>query len=230
VIRNSIVCPILVGRQGDLGRMMALVESAAGGAGQTVVVTGEAGVGKSRLLAEAARVAAEHGFTQLQGQCFEPDQSWPYVPVLDLLHGWMANRADSELAPAIGDSAPDLRHRMPELARFAADAAADAEPDKRRLFEALARSFTRLATRAPLLIVFEDLHWADDLSLEFLLRLARRLRPHRLLLALSYRADEAGPALARLIAELGRLRLADEVALGRLSREQVELMIRVIFN
>jgi DNA-binding NarL/FixJ family response regulator len=104
------------------------------------------------------------------------------------------------------------------------------EQEKRRLFQAFANLLTGLSQQSPVLAVFEDLHWADDASLEFLLYFARLVPSQRLLLLLTYRSDEVGPALRHLLTGLDRERLTSEVALPRLSLREVDRMLRVMLG
>ncbi len=106
----------------------------------------------------------------------------------------------------------------------------DPEQDRRRLFHALAGALQQLARTQPLLLVFEDVHWSDDATLDLVLHLARSAAAQRFTLALSYRSDEVGPRLARLLAELDRTRLASEVELTPLPADDVARMLRAIFG
>src|SRR5690242_13585875 len=107
---KAVVCPILIGRGSSLRALDALAAQARAGHGGVVLVAGEAGIGKSRLVAEAAaRVGAEPEPTgpmwRLQGHCFEPDQATPYAPFVDLLRGLLAAHPADELAAALGPAA-----------------------------------------------------------------------------------------------------------------------------
>jgi predicted ATPase len=82
---TPLVCPLLLAREPQLAALDTLVAQACAGHGRTVLVTGEAGVGKSRLVAEVQAQAEQHGVGLIQGRCFEPDRVLPYAPLLDLL-------------------------------------------------------------------------------------------------------------------------------------------------
>src|SRR6516162_8006549 len=82
---KQIVCPVLIGREADLAALQALVEQAKRGEEQVALIGGEAGIGKSRLVAETKTYAAGQGFVLLQGNCFQADSAFPYAPLLDLL-------------------------------------------------------------------------------------------------------------------------------------------------
>lgn len=227
---QPIVCPVVVGRGAHLGALLRCLDQATAGAGQTVLVTGEGGIGKSRLVAEARPRAESGGSLILQGNCFEPDRSLPYAPIVDLLRSVFV--ASPDAARHIAAGAPELRTLLPELAAWLPDAgpglALDAEHEKRRLFAALAGVFTQLATTQPVLAIVEDVHWSDESSLEFLLYLARRLAALPLLLVLTFRSDEIHEGLGRLLAALDRERLAAEIRLPCLSPADVGAMLRAI--
>ncbi|MCC6626289.1 MAG: AAA family ATPase [Chloroflexi bacterium] len=228
---RSIVCPVLIGREAQLTAVDELLVAAANGAGQALLLAGEAGVGKSRLTTEVAAHAAEHSFLLLRGACFEPDAVCPYAPLLDLLRAHLGGRPPATRAAALGDAAPVLAPLLPDL--LPAPAAAptlDPEQEKRRLFAALARMILDLAAGQPVLLIIEDVHWSDPTSLEFLRYLLRRIGGQRLLIVLTYRHDETRPALRHWLAGLDRERLAQEVTLSPLTRDEIGAMIRAIFG
>jgi predicted ATPase len=123
----------------------------------------------------------------------------------------------------------DLCHLPPDVPDVPALPSLDAEQEKRRRFEILADFLTAQADNTPVFLVVEDLHWSDDTSLEFLHYLARRGAAHPLLLLLIYRSDEVRPGLRHFLAQLDRERLAQEISLARLARDEVEAMVRAIF-
>ncbi len=145
-----------------------------------------------------------------------------------------ATRSSEELARDLGPTAPELTILLPELAtRFPGLArlpALEPEQEKHRLFELLGQFFVSLSAFQPILFVVEDLHWSDGTSLEFLIHLARRISSQPLLLVLTCRSDEPNANLAHFVAELDRERLVTEFALDRLSIDQVDAMLRAIFD
>jgi predicted ATPase len=211
---SSFVSPLLFGRSTQLEALRSALERTRGGLGGTVLVTGDAGVGKSRLIAAARAEALESGFQVLEAGCFEPDATVPYAPMLELL------------APTRGDMAKAAA----ELADFAADPNGEPESERHRLFVALTHYFAGLSDAQPLLLIIEDIHWCDETSLQFLRYLARHLATRRIGLLLSYRVDEAALSLDHAVAELERARLAIEVRVNPLSRADVELMAAAILS
>jgi len=108
---KSVVCPILIGRASDLMALHVLIDQAKRGEGQIALVSGEAGIGKSRLVAEGKTYALAQGFRLLQGNCFPGDTSCPYAPLLDLLRTHFAGQSETEIARELGphDAARYLR-------------------------------------------------------------------------------------------------------------------------
>src|SRR5437764_14308632 len=90
LVAKPVVCPVLIGRAAYMQALSRCIAEAPGRRGQVVLVAGEAGIGKSRLVAEAKARAADEGLLVLQGHCFEPDRVLPYAPLLDLLRALMA--------------------------------------------------------------------------------------------------------------------------------------------
>jgi predicted ATPase len=201
--------------------------------GQVVLLSGEAGIGKSRLVAEAKTYAMAHDALLFQGNCFPADRSFPYAPLLDLFRSHFIKQATIPVAENVKLLLSELSRLLPELAlRFLelvsapANPQADPEQEKRRLFAIMTHFFLGQAAQHPVLLVVEDLHWCDDLSLEFLLHLARHCQHVPLLLLLTYRHDELQPALRQWLSDMNRERLAQEFALEHLSRAEVAAMLR----
>ncbi|MDX1520680.1 MAG: AAA family ATPase, partial [Anaerolineae bacterium] len=232
-VAPAILCPTLIGRDAQREALAQLLAQAADGQGQIGLISGEAGIGKSRLVAEAKTLAPGQGFTILQGMCYEQDQGLPFAPWLDLLHHVGDGQTLPELAQQLYPYAPDLIKLLPELSPYWPDiplpvTTDEPEQDKRQLFLALERFFADFQN--PLLLVIEDLHWCDDISLEVLLYLARRIATRPILLLLTYRNDEVHPALSQFLATLDRTRRTVEIGLPRLTRDDLDVMIRAIFK
>jgi DNA-binding CsgD family transcriptional regulator/tetratricopeptide (TPR) repeat protein len=236
---KPVVCPVLIDRVNDLATLHALIDQAKSGRGQVALLCGEAGVGKSRLVAETKAYAAAQDFLLLQGNCFQADISSPYAPLLDLVRSSAAGQfvaaASSDLAPfarELHQFVPDIVPLPPNLVSLSS---LDPEQEKRRLFTALAQFFINQATRRPVLFIIEDIHWSDDSSLEFLHYLARRCavlgQPQTLplLFLLTYRSDEVHPSLRHFLAQSDRDHLAQEIPLTPLTRRGIDAMLRAIF-
>ena len=222
---TPVLCQALIGRASERDRLFWLIERARGGQGQVALVCGEAGIGKSRLVAEAkARAAGD--FLILQGNCFQEDRSYPYAPLLDMLRAFAAQ---SSLAISESSIVREFARLLPELAQSLPgplpSPLPDPEQEKRRLFAALTHFFRALTGQQPVLLAIEDLHWCDDISLEFLLSLARLCSGRPLSLLMTYRSDEVQPELQRFLAQLDRERLAQELRLQALSRSDIDAML-----
>jgi DNA-binding CsgD family transcriptional regulator len=227
-----LLCPVLIGRTPQLDALRQSIDRVCAGHAQTVLIAGEAGIGKSRLVAEARAYAAACGINVLQAGSFSQDSACPYAPLLDLLRAGFAGRAPEAIAADVGPFARDLALLLPDLVPFPAELAPlvlDPEQQKRRLFEALIHCLIRRAAPQPTLLIIEDLHWSDAGSLDFLLYLVRHVADQPLLLIGTYRSDEVGSGLQRWLANLGRERFAQELPLTALTRDEVALMLRAIF-
>lgn len=224
---RPIVCPIFIGRTYDLSALHVLVEGVKdveSGQVHAALVSGEAGIGKSRLVTEVKSYAAHQGFLLLQGNCFQTDNSFPYAPLRDLLRTYLTNSTEdnSNLEPYIRDMSkllPDLPLLLPHLVVLPPrEVITDPEQEKRRIFTTLTHFFTQQAARQPVICVIEDLHWCDDATLEFLFSLIRRCSQKPLFFLFTYRNDEVQPALRHFLTQLNRERLSQEFPLLHLSR------------
>jgi DNA-binding CsgD family transcriptional regulator/tetratricopeptide (TPR) repeat protein len=227
---EPVVCPILIGRDDQLDALRRAAAGVAAGSGQTVLVAGEAGIGKSRLVREFAERLGRDGWVVQRGTCFERDRLLPYAPLLDVLRALLTTLPPAQVERCLAPALPDLARLLPELGHRPPRQAGDPEQEKRRIFSALAGAFSCLAAGQPLLLVVEDLHWADETSLELLAVLARRVPREPILLLATYRDDEVGGALGYLLNELDRSRLAVELRLTRLGYDDVAAMLRAIFD
>ena len=141
---KPIVCPVLIGRAADLTALYVLVDQAKRGEGQVALISGEAGIGKSRLVAEAKAYAANQGFLPLQGNCFQTDSAFPYAPLLDLLRSYFSGSSlvtgHNDLTPfaqELSQFLPDVIPLIPESTPLVVSSAPDPQQEKRRLFALL---------------------------------------------------------------------------------------------
>ncbi len=234
-LSRPVTCPVLIGRASYVEAFAVALDRAASGAGHTMLLSGEAGIGKSRLLAEVVAEAERRGLHHLLGNAYEADRDVPFAPLIDLLRGLAASCPDDdELARRLGPSGPILLDLLPELAmRLPATVAPpplEPEQRKRRLYAALTDVLGGLAREQPSLLAIEDLHWADETSLDFLLQLARHVPRLPVLLVATFRSDEVQPPLRHFLAALDRERLATDVPLASLGASEVGEMLRAIFS
>ncbi len=239
---RSLVCPVLIGRDGPATRLRALVDEVAGGERRLALVAGEAGLGKSRLVAETMAYAEERGFRVLAGASFPRDRTSPFAPIVDLLRAGLDALPREEVAALVRPFARELAPLLPDLVTVprglaAASAEPDVERERRQLFAALAHCLLGPSSEQtpgrPTCLVLEDLHWCDDVSLDLLDFLARGLARgsgrQPLLILATYRVDDAEPSLRGWLAQLDRARLADEVTLAPLTRDETLEMLGVTF-
>ena len=231
---HDVVCPTLVGRHPQVTAVRRVLGRARDGNGSVSLIVGEAGVGKSRLLRAMTEEARSAGFFVLHGACFEADRTIPYAPLLDLVRLFARSASPAVVAHVLAPAASELVTVFPELRPLLPDASPsatiDPESDKRRLYHALATVVTQLARTQPVLLAFEDVHWSDDATLELVFHLARSHAAQPVVIVLTYRAEDAGPRLTRLIADLERARVVGELPVGRLGRADVDEMLQAIFG
>ncbi|WP_433386758.1 helix-turn-helix transcriptional regulator [Micromonospora sp. KLBMP9576] len=214
---------VLVGRQRELAALRDALARARAGEPATVLVGGEAGVGKTRLLEEFGRSATGAGARLLVGQCLELGEAGlPFAPFAAALRAVL--RSDG--AGVFDGYEAEFARLLPELARGPGGVAAPApaalsDTPRGYLFDLVAELFQRLAAGQPLVLVIEDLHWADRSTRDLIAFLVRAARPARLLLVCTYRTDELhrGHPLRPFLAELDRARDVERVELGRLDRD-----------
>jgi DNA-binding CsgD family transcriptional regulator len=234
MLEKPVVCPILIGRGPAVEALDAALASAREGRGQLLLLAGEAGVGKSRLVREARSRAVAAGMNVLQGNCFESDRALPYAPLLDLLRAFCRRRTPAQISVAFGAWGPQLTRLLPDLAAFYPGSTdlrgSDPAQEKRDLFYAVAGFITRLAAAQPLLLIVEDLHSADESSLDLLLYIVRRVAGEPMAVLLTYRVDEVGPGLAHFLAQLDRERLALRLPLEPLSMPEVAAMLQATLD
>jgi class 3 adenylate cyclase/tetratricopeptide (TPR) repeat protein len=223
---GQILCPVVIGRDAELAQVEAAIGTAVAGHGQTIVVAGEAGGGKSAFVREAVARAHARGFRVLTGATLESERTLPYAPFIAGVRAGFRGSARDQLGRFLAQTAPDLAQLFPELGPAPGpDRTAPLEPH--RLAVAFLGLLTAFARDGPILLVLEDLHWSDEASLDLLHYLARELRDSRSLLLATYRSDEMHrrhPFL-RTLGALQRERLVIEIALGRLTPDEIASLI-----
>ena len=218
-----------IGRRGEFRALRAALSRAADGDPAVVLVGGEAGIGKTRLVSELTAACAADGTRVLTGGCVPVGEgSLPYAPVVEVLRALVAELGPDTVRELVGPSWPELARLAPGLGRPQADP--DGHGAQSRLFELLLGLLGRLTEQQPILLVVEDLHWADRSTRELLAFLVRNLRRERLVLVATYRDDE--PRQQRLRAYLAELDRGpvERLELPRLDRAQTTAQLAGILG
>ncbi len=226
--------PRFVGRSQELSSLLSSAEAAASGRASLVLVSGEAGIGKSRLVAEAASRLGNDGWLVLEGGSVAlGDDGLPFGPLVEALRSLARNVDVSRIADAAGVTLPDLAILVPELAGVA-----DAAPNppgpadwlRVRIFEGVLHLLRRLGEETPVMLAIEDLNWADRSTRDLLAFLARNMRDEHLLVVGTFRADEVGARhpLASWLAEVGRQPHVGRIDLARFGRGDLVQLLTAI--
>lgn len=216
----------IVGRDGELEQLRHALKRASQGEGAVALIQGDAGVGKSRLVEALLAEAVNADGHVLLGRAHESEQVLPFGPWVDALR---AGRVVPDLVQELNESwRTELARLFPEVGQ--PNREPTAAEDYVRLFEALARTVHHLASGWPLLLVLEDLHWADEMSLRLLVFLARRMVDWRVLVVATVRAEELAEAsiLRRTIAQLGRQPRFLSLDLAPLSEAETVALVRAL--
>ncbi len=231
-VETKSVSPVFVGRTGELATLTDAFARADAGEPQALLVGGEAGVGKTRLVEEFAAAVRVRGGVVALGGCVEIGaDGLPFAPFSTALRQ-LRRELPEHLAAAAEGQEEELARLLPELAVAAAREARRDEQGMARLFELTARLLERVAAEHTVVLVLEDLHWADASTRHLLAYLFRTLRTGRLVVLATYRSDDIHRRhpLRPLLAELDRLRTVHRVELGRFSREEVHRQIAGILD
>ncbi len=200
----------LIGRHAETAILQSAIGDAMSGRGRLVLLAGEPGIGKTTLAVNAADRAAEHGARVLWGACWEGEGAPAFWPWIQALRVYAAEHTDDELTADAGAGAPELCRLLPEFtARMPAmPPPPDLEPDEARFrqFDAIASFLGRAAARQPLVVVLDDLHWADESSMRLLVFVAAQLATNRVAIIGTYRDTEvrADHPLASLMHDASR--------------------------
>jgi len=230
---DSLAGGVFVGRQQEMGELKGCLEDALSGRGRLVMLVGEPGIGKTRTAQELATYAGLRGAQVLWGRSYEEQGVPPYWPWVQAIRSYARERDPDQLRSEMGSGAADIaemvsdiRERLPDL-----PPPPNLEPEQARfrLFDSITAFLKTASQRQPLVLVLDDLHWADQPSLALLQFVARELGGTRLLLIGTYRDMELSRQhpLAEALGELTRERLFQRVLLRGLSEQDVVRFIDV---
>ncbi|MCI0397163.1 MAG: ABC transporter substrate-binding protein [Chloroflexi bacterium] len=224
----------LVGREREFTEAQALWRQATAGEGRALLISGEPGIGKTRLTQEIVTLAELSRGVVLLGECYAEGGA-PYTPIAQIIRAGLAHLPSGNGRPLpdnfladLATLAPELRSHYPELPP---NPALDPQAEQQRLFDSVVALCTALATQGPLLLILDDAHWADSGTLFLLRHLARRSRHLRLFMVLTYREvelDDTSP-FHQVLLDFNRERLAARLKLPRLTREQTRELLAAMF-
>jgi predicted ATPase len=206
---------VFVGRKPELGELRAGLDRAISGRGSVILLAGEPGIGKSELADRLGAEAATRGAEMLWGRSWEGEGAPPYWPWAQIIRAHVGEREGAALAsvfgaamPYLAQIVPELRDRLPDLP---APSPLDSEQARFRLFDAITTCLKRAAETRPLVLILDDVHWADKPSLLLLRFLAREMVESRLLVVAIYRDVEVsrGHPLAEVLPALRQERTVE---------------------
>ncbi len=221
----------MVGREQELAFLHQCWQGAQAEQGGLVLISGEAGVGKTRLAEEFANGLRWQGVRVLWGRCYEFERLLPYQPIAEAVRTVLRTLTPDELTGFPAWTLGEVARLVPEVSKthpgLGATPSPEADQEEARLFAGLAHLLAELSSRGAILIVLEDLHWASESTVELLHYLARHLADHSVLMAGTFRPEAIGlehPLLA-LRRRMTREGLAKPLRLPRLSPEAVDTMV-----
>jgi DNA-binding CsgD family transcriptional regulator/tetratricopeptide (TPR) repeat protein len=226
--------PVLIGRLSQTEALHGAFLRAADGESRTVLLGGEAGVGKSRILAEFLGWVGQHAGRALHGGCLElAGSGLPYAPIIEALRP-VARRDQSVLAD-LGSSAREIARILPELGASVGGPDAEVVPtveSQARLFEAILVLFERLSAVQPMVLAIEDAQWSDRSTRDLVAFLVQNLHSERVLLLITYRTDRHDPdrTFERFLGQLEHSGRADRILLEPLVREELQDLLRAILG
>jgi class 3 adenylate cyclase/tetratricopeptide (TPR) repeat protein len=227
---------IMVGRATELEELRHHLSLATQSRGHLVLVSGEPGVGKTRLAQTLMEEARAAGAIVLRGGCYEYEATAPYLPFVEAIRDWVHWHSGERLRDALESTAAELVKLAPEiefkLGPVNPNTPLPAAEERLRLFDNVARFLDNLARSQGLVVFLDDLHWADESTLSLLHYLLRHLRASRVLFVGAYREvelDRRHP-LSRALVDWGQNDLTTRIALSRLTRDDTAELVGSLFG
>ena len=216
---------VFISRQRELSGLCRALEEAQRGHGQIVLVSGEAGIGKTRLAQELAASAASGTVSVLWGRCVHGETSPPYWPWAQIVASFAERYSVATLRRVLGSAAGRLSLIVPQVGeRLHIPRASRIETNRFQIFNAVQTFLQRASLQAPVLLVLEDLHWADQNSLLLLELVAQELSGHGVLVVATYRDGEVRAPLAQTFGELARVGVTRMALSGLSAGDTAQLM------
>ena len=229
-VRSRLSSPAFVGRGDELAAVSAALARADAGEARAAFIGGESGVGKTRFVTELARQRAASSMRFLVGGCVDMGGSeLPYAPLLGALQSLVRDTEPRVLDELVGPGRSELGRLLPELQSGGAPSETVDPLAQGRLFQALLGLFARAA---PVVLVIEDLHWADPSTRGFLSFLVRNIARERLLLVATYRSDELHRRhpLRQFLAEVERMPVVERLELAPFTRRELAAQLGAILD
>lgn len=221
---RHLVSPHFVGRAEHLGRLSEVLDELSDGTAVNVLITGDAGIGKSRLLRELQVRARHRGMRTLFGRCLDLSRSLAFVPVVEALRGLLEDHTAVQLADAAGSGATHLARLLPEISDVVDPSTAD---DRLAMFTAV-RSVLRATSRTrPVLFAIEDLQWSDDSTRDLLTFLMNSGDPNTGFV-LTCRDTALPDDVARWLTEVERAVRPERVELSGLNQQEVAALVEAL--
>jgi DNA-binding CsgD family transcriptional regulator len=231
---NSLAALPFVGRDAELSALVDALDRALAGHGQSVLLIGEPGIGKTRLAERISATARDRQTGVFWGNCYEWEGAPPFWPWAQILRAWMGTQDDAGLRQVLGANASLVAQIVPDVAERLVDlpAVARLEPEARlfRLLAATSAILRNAARRQPVMIVLDDIHWADRPSLQLLHFLTQEIRDVPVLIVATYRNVEVGrdhPA-APILADLAREPNCRRLGLRGLPKPQIARFMALV--
>ncbi len=224
---------IFVGRDKEMDELRAGLEDALSGRGRLLMLVGEPGIGKTRTSEEFATYARLRNVQVLWGRCYEGEGAPAYWPWVQIIRSYVHDKEPKELMSEMGPGAADIAQVVSEvggrLPGLPVPPQLEPEQARFRLFDSITTFLKNASKGAPLMVVLDDLHWADKPSLLLLQFLARELRGSRLMVLSTYRDVELRRQhpLAQTLGELNRENLSQRILLRGLTEHDVRRFIEV---
>ena len=231
---KGLIGSVFVGRQQEIDELKSALEDALSGQGRLVMLAGEPGIGKTRTAQELAAYAESRETQVLWGWCYEETGAPPYWPWLQPLRSYIQQQDPNQLRSQMGPSAAHIAEIIPEVGEklpgLEPPPALEPEQARFRLFDSITTFLKNASQFQPLMLVLDDLHWADKPSLLLLQFLARQLRESRLLVVCCYRDVELSRQhpLSETLAQLSRESVFQRQPLRGLSQEDTRRFIEAV--
>lgn len=210
----------VVGRTYELGVLNGILDATSAGSPNVVFLSGEPGIGKTHVLAELARRSDQRGYLVLAGSAAEFEEELPFGVVIDALDAYIESLESRVVDRLAVDGLEELADVFPSLRTLRSATRTTVASERFRSYFAVRELLERLAAKQPLLLVLDDLHWADLASIELVSHLLRRPPDARVLLAGSFRTGQAAPGLTTAIDAAHRAAKVARLELGPLGPDE----------